>query len=134
MRNIVLDTNCLLQCLPVKSPFHKIWTDILQGKIKLCVTTAILEEYEEVLAQKTTPFFADYVLRILLETTDIVIVETFFQMNFIDNDPDDNKFVDCAFAANAEFIVTNDKHYSVLKNVWPFITVINIVDFTKLLS
>ena len=100
----------------------------------MCVTTAILEEYEEVLAQKTTPFFADYVLRILLETTDIVIVETFFQMNFIDNDPDDNKFVDCAFAANAEFIVTNDKHYSVLKNVWPFITVINIVDFTKLLS
>ena len=28
MRYIVLDTNCLLQALPSKSPYHKIWTDV----------------------------------------------------------------------------------------------------------
>ena len=54
MRRIVLDTNCLLQTLPVRSPYHKIWTDILCGKICLCVNTEILNEYEEILAQKMT--------------------------------------------------------------------------------
>ena len=52
MRYIVLDTNCLLQALPSSSPFHKIWTEVLEGHICLCVNTDILEEYEEVLALK----------------------------------------------------------------------------------
>lgn len=51
MRYVVLDTNCLLQSLPSQSPYHKIWTDILNGEISLCVNTDILEEYEEKLAE-----------------------------------------------------------------------------------
>ena len=58
MRYIVLDTNCLLQALPTKSPFHKVWTEVLEGKISLCVNTDILEEYEEVLGRKATPEIA----------------------------------------------------------------------------
>ena len=50
MRRIVLDTNCLLQTLPAKSPYHKIWTEVLNGQISLCVNNEILDEYEEVLA------------------------------------------------------------------------------------
>lgn len=45
MRYIVLDTNCLLQSLPSRSPYHKIWSDVIEGKISLCVNTDILEEY-----------------------------------------------------------------------------------------
>ena len=54
MRRIVLDTNCLLQALPTKSPYHRIWIDVLEGKISLCVNTEILDEYEEILAEKTS--------------------------------------------------------------------------------
>lgn len=48
MRYIVLDTNCLLQSLPSRSPYHK---DIMAGEISLCVNTDILDEYEEKLAE-----------------------------------------------------------------------------------
>jgi predicted nucleic acid-binding protein len=54
MRRIVLDTNCLLLTLPSRSPYHKIWTEVLCGNISLCVNTEILHEYEEILSNKTT--------------------------------------------------------------------------------
>ena len=62
MRRIVLDTNCLLQALPSRSPYHKIWTEVMAGHISLCVNSDILSEYEEKLAEKTTPEIARNVL------------------------------------------------------------------------
>lgn len=32
------------------------------------------------------------------------------KFDLIKDDPDDNKFLDCAYAAKADFIVTGDKH------------------------
>ena len=55
---------------------------------------------------------------------------TYIHFGLIDADPDDNKFVDCAVAADAEYIVTNDSHFNVLKHIdWPKITVIAIKEF-----
>ena len=51
MRQIVLDTNSLIQSLPARSPYHKIWTDYLSGQLVFCVTTSILNEYEEILTR-----------------------------------------------------------------------------------
>ena len=45
MRRIVLDTNCLLQVLPTHSPYHKIWNDVLLGKICLCVNMEIIVSF-----------------------------------------------------------------------------------------
>lgn len=40
---------------------------------------------------------------------------------------DDNKFVDCAIAANAQFIVTEDHHYDVLKTIdFPKVNIIKL--------
>jgi predicted nucleic acid-binding protein len=48
----------------------------------------------------------------------------------IEADADDNKFVDCAVAADAEYIVSNDAHFNVLKQIdWPKLTVISIKEF-----
>ena len=48
----------------------------------------------------------------------------------IEADKDDNKFVDCAIAANAKCIVTEDKHFKVLENIpFPKVEVIGIEDF-----
>ena len=55
MRRIVLDTNCLLQALPSRSPYHKIWTEVMAGHISLCVNSDILSEYEEKLAVHIVP-------------------------------------------------------------------------------
>ena len=46
---------------------------------------------------------------------------------------DDNKFVDCAVAANAEYIVTNDKHFAVLDSIsWPHISIVKLQDFAAM--
>ena len=51
------------------------------------------------------------------------------------SDPDDNKFVDCAFKANAHFIVTQDHHFDILKKIdFPKIDIINIDDLINLLE
>ncbi len=132
MRYIVLDTNCLLQALPSKSPYHKIWTDVLDGKISLCVNTDILEEYEEMIAQKSTPEIANNVVEAIANLTTTTMQNTYVHFELLPADSDDNKFVDCAVASDAEYIVTNDKHFNPLKEIpWPKVEIIKITEFIK---
>jgi putative PIN family toxin of toxin-antitoxin system len=132
MRYIVLDTNCLLQALPSKSPYHKIWTDILDGKISLCVNTDILEEYEEILSLKATPEIAHNVVEAIANLTTTTYQNTYVHFELLPADSDDNKFVDCAVASDAEYIVTNDKHFNPLKDIpWPKVEIIKIAEFIK---
>ena len=134
MRHIVLDTNCLLQSLPSKSPYHQIWNDILHGKISLCVNTEILNEYEEILAQKTNSDVATNVVEAIARLHTTVYQEIYVHFGLIVEDEDDNKFVDCAVASSAELIVTNDKHFNVLKQLpWPKISIVNIKEFLNTL-
>ena len=46
MSRIVLDTNSLIQSIPPKSKFHKIWKSFLDGTNELCVSSEILVEYD----------------------------------------------------------------------------------------
>ena len=132
MRYIVLDTNCLLQALPSKSPYHKIWTDIFDGKISLCVNTDILEEYEEMIAQKSTPEIAQNVVEAIANLSTTTFQNTYVHFELLPADSDDNKFVDCAVASDAEYIVTNDKHFNPLKEIpWPKVEIIKISEFIK---
>ena len=132
MRYIVLDTNCLLQALPSKSPYHKIWEEILDGRISLCVNTDILEEYEEILSQKTTPAIAHNVVEAIANLTTTIMQNTYVHFELLPADSDDNKFVDCAVASDAEYIVTNDKHFNPLKKIpWPKVEIIKIAEFVK---
>lgn len=135
MRRIVLDTNCLLQALPSRSPYHKIWTEVMAGHISLCVNSDILSEYEEKLAEKTTPEIARNVLEAITRLHTTVFQQVYFHFGLIETDPDDNKFVDCAVAVDAEYIVTNDTHFNILKQIdWPRLTVIDIKEFLKQLE
>ena len=134
MRYIVLDTNCLLQALPSNSPFHKIWTEVLDGHICLCVNTDILDEYEEVLARKTTPEIARNIVDAIANLSTTIFQNTYVHFELLPADSDDNKFVDCAVASDAEYIVTNDKHFNPLKEIpWPKVEIIKIAEFIKLI-
>lgn len=104
MARIVLDTNCLLQCISRRSRYHEIWLSLLDGRNIMCVTNEILEEYAEVIERMTDHEFAE------LAIDD-------FHFNLIKEDPDDYKFVDCAVAGSAKFIVSEDRHYNILKTV-----------------
>lgn len=56
-----------------------------------------------------------------------------YHWNLITGDTDDNKFVDCAFVANADFIVSEDNHVNILKEIpFPHIRVIKLEDFAAM--
>jgi len=134
MRTIVLDTNCLLASLPSTSPYHKVWTALREGSVCLCVSTDILEEYEEIICIKTTLEIAKSVIRTILSLPNIKKVTPTYFLHLVETDPDDNKFVDCAFCGEAELIVTNDSHFSVLKNIsFPKFSIITIQEFLEFL-
>ena len=132
--NIVLDTNCLLMSLSRRSPYYPVWRDFVDGKYILCVTTEILAEYEEILTEKMGREIANNVITAILDLPNTKLVQVFYHLRLITADPDDDKFVDCAFKANARYIVTEDHHYDVLKRTpFPLIDVIDIDDFLKVL-
>ena len=132
MRRIVLDTNCLLQVLPSKSPYHAVWTEVMTGQVSLCVNTEILNEYEEILAKKTTKEIAHNVVEAIARLSTTTYQEVYIHFGLIEQDLDDNKFVDCAVAADAEYIVTNDSHFRVLEEIpWPKVLISTLKDFVK---
>lgn len=135
MRYIVLDTNCLLQVLPSRSPYHKVWTDVLDGKISLCVSTDILEEYEEILAEKSSSDVAHNVIEAITHLSATCFMDSYYHFSLLTEDEDDNKFVDCAIACDAELIVTNDTHFNALKDVaWPKVVTMRLEEFSTLLT
>ena len=134
MRKIVLDTNSLLMSLPKISPYRMIWDDFLAGKLILCVTNEIVEEYLEIIGQKTTAEIASNVVSIILSQKNVEFVTPYYKMHLIQADEDDNKFVDCAFTAGASCIVSNDAHFKILNEInFPKIYVLRIKEFMDLL-
>lgn len=116
---IVLDTNCLLRSLSRQSDFYDVWESFVLGRYTLCVTTEILEEYEEIISSHMSPLAARLAIEMILRATNVRRIDAQFRFHLITADKDDNKFVDCAIVANAEYIVTNDKHFAVLSSI-PF--------------
>ena len=130
---IVLDTNSLIQSISPKSTYHEVWQSVLTGRNVLCVSNEILEEYAEVLNRLAGKKTADLVLNTIIECKNVVFLTPYYHFNLISADPDDNKFVDCAIQANARYIVTNDHHYDVLRQIeFPKVGIIKLMDFAQM--
>lgn len=133
MENIVLDTNCLLSSLKRSSRFYPIWRDFMAGKYCLCFTDEILDEYQEIIEQRTgSPEIALNVISAIRNRSNTCHVEVYYHFELIQVDRDDNKFVDCAIKAGAKYIVSNDSHFDVLKTIpFPHVEVIDIMQFLQ---
>ena len=118
-RFVVLDTNCLLQSLSRRSAYYKVWEDFILGKYTLCISNDIIEEYEEIIATHMSSIAAQIAVEAILRANNVLRVDAQFHFNLIKADVDDNKFVDCAIVANADYIVTEDAHFNALKSI-PF--------------
>lgn len=128
--HIVLDTNVLLMSIHPLSKYRRVWQAFLDEEYVLCVSNDILEEYSEVIARNINVAVADYILQVILLHENIKFYDPHYRCNLIEEDKDDNKFVDCAFAANAKCIVTEDRHFNVLHEIeFPHIDVVNIDTF-----
>ena len=103
---------------------------MFDGSHVLCVSTDILEEYQEVLQRLINTRVANYVINAILYNPFSLLITPYYHFNLIAADPDDNKFVDCAITAGAKYIVTNDKHFNILKEIeFPKVDIINLIDF-----
>lgn len=132
---VVLDTNCLIMAISARNRYHLIWQSFLEGRYTLCVSTEIMEEYEEVLARNITPRLSQYIISAIMDRPNIYLADVYFKFGLISQDPDDNKFVDCAIASNARVIVTEDRHFDVLKNIdFPKVDVVGIDHFMQQLE
>jgi len=108
----VVDTNVILVSVSDRSKYHWLYKSIVENKFSIAVTHDILTEYEEKIAEHWHPQVAANVIRVLLELPNVRLATSYFNLNIITADPDDNKFVDCAFASNADYIVTNDSDFN----------------------
>lgn len=135
MRYVVLDTNCLIQILPTRSLYHRIWTDFLEGRYRLCVSNEILAEYEEILGLHASPEVAHNVVEAIARHPKTLYRESYYHFHLLsDIDKDDDKFVDCAITAGADYIVTEDSHFDRLKQIpFPQLNVLTLDEFNKTL-
>lgn len=137
MKNkVVLDTNALLISIPTKSFYRPIFDALINGTFDLAISNEILSEYAEIIERKANAFVADNICELLLTLKNVHKSDVFFKWNLISSDPDDNKFTDCAIASRSDFIVTNDRHFSDLKeHDFPVVEIIDIDQFlSKVLS
>lgn len=112
------------------NPCHKVWEDFILGRYTLCVSNEILAEYEEIIASHISPLAATITIEAILRANNVIRVDAQFRFELIVVDRDDNKFVDCAIVSNADYIVSDDKHFNVLKNIpFPKIEVKKLQEF-----
>ncbi|MBQ9465629.1 MAG: putative toxin-antitoxin system toxin component, PIN family [Muribaculaceae bacterium] len=131
-RFVVLDTNCLVQSLSRRSKYYSVWENFISGNYYLCVTTEILAEYEEIIARLMSPLAAQLAIETILRANNVVRVDAQYRFHMIEADVDDNKFVDCAIISNADYIVTQDKHFNVLKDIsFPHVDVKSLEQFIE---
>lgn len=135
MKRVVLDTNCLIASISSRGEYFAVWRGLHEGRYTLCVSNEILAEYEEILAMKTNKKVAENVINALVDSDYVEFVDPKFHLGLIKTDPDDNKFVDCAFASNATFIVSNDHHFDILSEVkFPQISVLKLQAFLSIVK
>ncbi len=127
---IVLDTNVLLVSISSKSLYRPIFEAFISEKFELCVTTDILFEYEEIIKKHMGETISDIIMQIIENAPNVSWITKYYKWNLVKNDPDDNKFVDCAIACNAKYLVSNDKHFNVLQQIeFPKVTVLKANEF-----
>ncbi len=115
---VVLDTNVVLQSLNQRHPFAVILDAWYAGRFIWALSTDILLEYQEVIVRKSGIARWQALARLLdLAAThggNAQQVSPSFFFRTISADRDDDKFADCAIAANADYIITSDKHFAPL--------------------
>jgi putative PIN family toxin of toxin-antitoxin system len=116
---VVVDTNVLVQLLGRNSPLPALRRALEQGRVEWAVSTPVMMEYEEVIVRLAGAAAWEMaarmmeLIRILRGT--IRQVSPSFRFRTITGDPDDDAFADCAIVAEADWIITSDRHFDMLR-------------------
>ena len=116
---VVLDTNVVLSARAAGHPNYVIVLALAAGAIQVALSTEILLEYEEIITANAGACrwrqFAS-VLEVAGQLHgNVPSIAPSFRFRLISADRDDDKFADCAIAAEADYIIVDDRHFDVLK-------------------
>ena len=82
-----------------------------KGKITLCASEAILKEYFYIIPRfNRLNKEAGELLSLFKARKNIKMITPSKRLKVIQEDPADNKFLECAIEAKAEYIISADKH------------------------
>ncbi len=110
MLRLVIDTNVLISSFFGGNPKEVIdlWR---RGRAVLCLTQEVLEEYLRVMARlPIAPETQSKLVAILQEKRNIELVTPSRHHAVIHEDAEDDKFIDCAVEAKADYIISGDEH------------------------
>jgi putative PIN family toxin of toxin-antitoxin system len=132
---VVVDTNCLIVSIPPKGNYYWLYEVFRLGKFDWFISNEILTEYREKLASFYSKNTAFLVYSVLSASPHVTFSEPFFKWQLKVNDPDDNKFVDMAIATHADYLISNDKHFDILKAIeFPKVNIISLDDFKDVIN
>lgn len=116
MLKVVIDTNVFISSFfgGVPREIINLWK---KGEIVLCLSQEIIEEYLEVLNRlglKDKKEIAN-LTRLFAEGYNSIFTTKTPNIKVVDDDPDDNKFLECAVALDSKIIISGDKHLKEIK-------------------
>ncbi|HNR13823.1 MAG TPA: putative toxin-antitoxin system toxin component, PIN family [Thermodesulfobacteriota bacterium] len=108
---VVLDTNVLISALLFGGKPQEVLELVIAHRISMFLCPAILEELRDVLCRPKFGFSAEACLQVIEELHSICeIVLPQQRITRISSDPADNRVIECAIEADAQYIITGDSH------------------------
>lgn len=113
---VVIDTNIFVSSFFGGNP-KKIIDLWKEEKITLCLSRAILDEYIDVLGRigLKDEQELEELLSFFSKGFNILFTTKTPELNIVRNDPDDNKFIECAAALKADVVISGDKDVLAVK-------------------
>jgi len=113
---VVFDTNIYISAFVIPGGnAEKAYLHAIEGDFELCTSVAILTE----LAQKLDEKFGwekQKIVQLIISISDVAtVLKTTPRLKVLSDDPD-NRILECALKAGADFLVTGDKHLLKLRN------------------
>jgi putative PIN family toxin of toxin-antitoxin system len=107
---VVIDTNIFVSSFFGGNP-RKVIDLWEKGEITLCLSKDILEEYVDVLQRVGLKEEEEIeeLLSLFAKGVNIIFTTKTPKIRVVKDDPDDDKFIECAVALKAETIITGDK-------------------------
>lgn len=91
---VIINSNIFVMCLNPISKYNSVFTDLVKGSFKLCISTDISFEYSQIFNQKFHPAKTEMIDRFIRESNHVISTQLYYYWNLITIDPDDNKFID----------------------------------------
>lgn len=114
---LVIDTNIFFAGLYYESYYTPIVYHLYHKRANVLISNSILLEYEEVLHRRYPPSALTDFFEFIHHSENVIFVNPAYRFRLPVVDKSDQKFVDCAICGGADFLITNDKHFNILKDV-----------------